>query len=153
MSSRVVNECIALINLVLLYNNMSMRKDTLNFLLSSDYDLTTAKYMFKTGRYVYVVFMCHMTIEKMLKAIVAETTGKTAPKTHNLIYLIKLADLNIPQNIFDFIAKINNASVVTRYPEDFKNLLKNYPKTITKGYLKNTKEVIRWLRQNEKLIQ
>ena len=96
-----------------------MPKDSANYLISSEYDFTTARHMLNTGRHVYVVFMCHIAIEKLLKAIVAEKTDRVPPKTHNLIYLIKLADLAIPQDLFDFIAKINNASVVTRYPEDF----------------------------------
>ena len=34
----------------------------------SDYDLETAQAMFATKRYLYVGFMCHQVIEKMLKA-------------------------------------------------------------------------------------
>ena len=130
-----------------------MRKDTENFLFSSEYDLTTAQHMLKTGRYIYVVFMCHIAIEKLLKAIVAEITNKTPPKTHNLLYLVKLANLFIPQELFDFIAKINNSSVVTRYPEDFKMLITSYPEEIAREYLEKTEKVLKWLRQNEKLKQ
>lgn len=128
-----------------------MRKDSENFLSSSEYDFTTARYMLESGRYVYVIFMCHLAIEKTLKAIVAETINKVPPRTHNLLYLLKLVNLNIPQDLFDFIAKINNASVVTRYPEDFKKLLENYPEDIVRIYFKNTEKVLQWLRQNEKL--
>ena len=60
-----------------------------------------------------------MSIEKALKAVVAETTDRVPPKTHNLLYLTKLSGIKFPQDIFDFVAKINNACVVTRYPEDF----------------------------------
>ncbi|MGQ9570598.1 MAG: HEPN domain-containing protein [Thermodesulfovibrionales bacterium] len=130
-----------------------MRKDTENFIFSSDYDFSTAIYMLETGRYLYVIFMCHMAIEKVLKAIVAEVTDKVPPRTHNLIYLIKLAKINVPQDMFDFIAKINNASVVTRYPEDFKRLIEDYPEDIAKEYLNNTEKVLQWLKQNEKLKQ
>ena len=35
----------------------------------SDYDIETADAMLATGRYLYVGFMCHQTIEKILKAI------------------------------------------------------------------------------------
>ncbi|NOZ68066.1 MAG: HEPN domain-containing protein [Deferribacteres bacterium] len=128
-----------------------MRKDTKSFMLSSEYDLTTASHMYKTGRYVYVVFMCHMAIEKMLKAIAAEVTGKAPPRTHNLLYLIKLADIKIPQDLFDFVAKINNASVVTRYPEDFNKLIESYPEKVVEEYLKDAERVLKWLKQNEKL--
>ena len=33
----------------------------------SDYDVETADAMLATGRYLYVGFMCHQTIEKILK--------------------------------------------------------------------------------------
>ncbi len=34
----------------------------------SDYDFETAKAMLETKRYLYVGFMCHQVIEKILKA-------------------------------------------------------------------------------------
>ena len=34
----------------------------------SDYDYDTALAMQQSGRYLYVGFMCHQTIEKILKA-------------------------------------------------------------------------------------
>lgn len=34
---------------------------------SADYDLETAKAMLDTGRLLYVGFMCHQTVEKVLK--------------------------------------------------------------------------------------
>ena len=46
-------------------------KEDLNFqewLKQADYDFETAKAMFDTGRYIYSIFMCHLTIEKVLKA-------------------------------------------------------------------------------------
>jgi HEPN domain-containing protein len=30
-----------------------------NWIKSSNYDIKTAEHMFATGRYVYVLFMCH----------------------------------------------------------------------------------------------
>jgi HEPN domain-containing protein len=96
-----------------------MNKFSESFKKSAEYDLKTAESMFEAGRYIYVVFMCHLAIEKMLKAIVAQVTKQIPPKTHNLLYLIKLFDLKLPQELFDFISKINNVSIVTRYPEDF----------------------------------
>lgn len=130
---------------------MDMRKDTRNFKSSSEYDLQTAESMLNSGRYIYVIFMCHLSIEKMLKAIVAEVTEKIPPKTHNLISLIKLGEVNLSQELFDFVTKINNVSIVTRYPEDFQKLLSVYPKDVAEKYFAQTKEVIRCLKENEKL--
>jgi len=126
-----------------------MRKETINFKDSAIYDLHTAEFMFTAGRYIYVIFMCHLSIEKMLKAITAEVMQKMPPKTHNLIYLIKISGIQPPPELLDFIAKINNVSIVTRYPEDLKKLLEAYPKKVTKDYLNKTREVIKWLKKHE----
>lgn len=128
-----------------------MRKDSHSFMVSAEYDLQTAESLFKSGRYIYVVFMCHLAIEKMLKSIAAETIKDVPPKTHSLIFLIKLAEIQLPPVLFDFVTKINNASIVTRYPEDFPTLLKVYPKNVTMEYLRTTREVIQCLKKDRRL--
>lgn len=127
-----------------------MKEETKNWLDMVDYDLITAKQMFKTGRYVYVIFMCHMAIEKTLKAIVCEETDKVPPKTHDLIYLTSLRNIKLPSNLLDFIGMINNAGIVIRYPEDLSKLVSSYPADVTKKYLEKTQEVIKCIKQNLK---
>ncbi len=128
-----------------------MRKDAQNFVNSAEYDLGTAEHMLKTGRYIYVVFMCHLALEKMIKAVAVETTKTPAPKTHNLLYLTKLAEISFPDSHLEFVSKINNASIITRYPEDFTKLVEAYPVDVVSSYFKQTKDVIAWLKQNVKL--
>jgi HEPN domain-containing protein len=95
--------------------------------------------------------MCHLSIEKMLKAIVAEATKKIPPKTHSLIFLVKLAEIQLPLDLFDFVTKINNASIVTRYPEDFSKLTEAYPKNIARDYLAQTRRAIQCLKEDKRL--
>lgn len=128
-----------------------MRKDTKNWLALADYDLETARHMLATGRYLYVVFLCHLALEKMLKAHVAEITQEVPIKTHDLIYLVKKCELEVPENHLDFIGKINTASIPTRYPEDLQRSLKEYPKSIAKDYLDQTMELVKWLKQHQNL--
>ena len=126
-----------------------MRKDTNNFIKSAEYDLNTAEFMLKSRRYIYVIFMCHLSLEKMLKAISTEITQKISPKSHNLIYLLKLGNIQLPPELFNFIAKINNASIVTRYPEDFSKILEAYPKSVAEEYLSKTKEIHECLKKHK----
>lgn len=128
-----------------------MKKETKNWLDMVDYDLMTARQMLDTDRHVYVIFMCHMAIEKILKAIVCEETNKVPPRTHDLIYLTGLGKVKLNSNLLDFIGIINNAGIVTRYPEDLAKLVSSYPKEITKEYLEKTQEVIKCIKQNPKL--
>lgn len=117
-----------------------MIKETKNWMDSSDYDYKTAEHMFQTGRYIYVIYMCHIAIEKILKALIHETSGKLPPKTHDLIYLTKLAEVQLSEDLLKFIGKINNASIATRYPEDLSRLISSYPKSVAKEYLGETKK-------------
>ncbi len=92
--------------------------------------------MLKSGRYVYVVFMCHLSVEKLLKGLVAETQEELPPKTHNLRYLVKLSKIKIPEEHATILDVLNTASIPTRYPEDMEKLLKKFPKEVVKNYFK-----------------
>jgi len=54
----------------------------------ANYDLETAEAMLKSKRYLYVGFMCHQAIEKMLKAIYSYKIQEMPPRIHNLARLV-----------------------------------------------------------------
>ena len=128
-----------------------MLKATENWLAQVDYDLATAEHTLHVGRYIYVIFMSHLALEKMLKALVTEETRTLPPRTHNLIDLAQRSKLGLSQTQRDFIGKINNASIVTRYPDDLLEMVVQYPETVAREYLEQTKELIAWLRQDPRL--
>ncbi|MBI4377822.1 MAG: HEPN domain-containing protein [Nitrospinae bacterium] len=77
-----------------------MKKETENWLQMVEYDIKTAECMLETGRYVYVVFMCHLAIEKMLKAIVSEAKRRQEIKGIVKRYAGELKNLGIiPEKI------------------------------------------------------
>jgi HEPN domain-containing protein len=49
----------------------------------SDYDLETAVDMFKSGRNVYCIFMCHLSLEKALKGLFVKTKREFPSKTYS----------------------------------------------------------------------
>lgn len=130
-----------------------MRKDTENWIALATYDLDTAQHMLNTGRYLYVIFLCHLALEKILKAHVTEVTNSIPAKTHDLIYLIKKSQIILPDEYLDFVGKLNNASIPTRYPEDLNRALKDYPEPIAAQYFKQTTEVFKWLKMHPNLKQ
>ena len=75
----------------------------------AQYDLDTADSMLKTGRYLYVGFMCNQSIEKLLKGIYSDKFNSVPPRIHNLAKLLKLVDLDkeIPIDLLDFLNALN----------------------------------------------
>jgi HEPN domain-containing protein len=130
-----------------------MRTDSQNWIALAQYDLETARHMLATSRFLYVIFLCHITLEKILKAHVTEVTQSLPVKTHDLLYLVKKIRLELPQNFLEFIGKINNASIPTRYPEDLSRAIKEYPEYVARDYLHQTEEVFEWLRRHPNLNQ
>lgn len=59
----------------------------------SDYDYDTADAMFRTGRWLYVGFMCHQCIEKIFKAYWSKKKSEPTPYSHNLINLAQSCGL------------------------------------------------------------
>ena len=98
-----------------------------------------------------MIFLCHLALEKILKAHVAEVTQSLPIKTHDLIYLVKKSELDIPQQHLDFIGKINTASIPTRYPDDLQRSLRDYPEPVARDYLAQTTELVQWLKQHPNL--
>lgn len=64
-----------------------MEKQTQEWFRQSDYDMDTAEYMYQGGRYIYTVFMCHLSIEKALKVFISKSTGYTRQKLIALLIL------------------------------------------------------------------
>jgi HEPN domain-containing protein len=116
-----------------------MKKEAANWLESAQYDLGTAENMLEAGRYIYAVFMCHLSLEKALKAIVQEVSDRVPPKTHDLEYLLTLAGLKPDKEAEQFAAELSNLSVLTRYPIDFRRTKRDFSEERAKAILEGTK--------------
>ncbi len=113
----------------------------------ADYDMDTAEFMFSGERYFYCVFMCHLSIEKALKGIYIQKFKDAPPKTHNLLYLLEFIDLDLPEDMYDFVFTLNRVSVLTRYPDNLQKMLEDYNREKTKEILDKSKELLRWLKK------
>jgi len=123
-----------------------MAKSLQEWLRQADYDINTAEYMFNGGRYFYTIFMCHLSMEKALKGLYLERLKEIPPKTHNLIYLLNKMGIKPEEPIGKFLVKLNEASVVTRYPEELSTLQKDFTQPVTNDILSKSKEVLQWIK-------
>ena len=113
----------------------------------SDYDLETAVDMLKSGRNVYCIFMCHLSLEKALKGLLIKKTGEYPSKIHSLIYFVEKLELNLEEHDYEFVFMLNKVSVPTRYPDDLRKLFATYTKEKTELILNQTKKFQLWIKQ------
>lgn len=119
-----------------------------------NYDWDTAQAMNKTGRYLYVVFMCQQAVEKTLKALLA-FQGKEIKPIHNLSKLAELAGIlhEFDKEAHVFVDKLSNYYLNARYKETIDTLSRAIGKIEAKEYLAKTEKVIIWLTQKMKPLE
>lgn len=120
-----------------------------------NYDIETAEAMYKTGRYLYVVFMAQQAIEKAVKAII-EAEGKIVPFEHNLRRLLNIA---LTENLKDFsdvwwtkIDFLSQYYLNARYKEDILELQEKITSEAAEEFLYFAKEVTEWCTLKIRLI-
>ena len=113
----------------------------------SDYDLETAQYMLETGRNIYCIFMCHLSLEKALKGLFIKRLNLFPPKMHDLIYFVEKLELSPEKTYMDFLIWLTTMGIITRYPEDIRKMIKQFPREQTDNIYKQTKTIQQWIKQ------
>jgi len=109
------------------------------------YDLDTARAMFDSGRYLYVLFCCQQAVEKAFKAIIVRRTDDFPPRLHNLLRLAEIAGIKMEPDRGDFLGELSGYYIQTRYPEEIESLAQTLDREIAQDALDKTEEVIEWL--------
>ena len=113
----------------------------------SDYDMKTAEAMLQSKRYLYVGFMAHQAIEKILKAYFVNVTDETAPFSHSLSFLAKQSDIykSFSEEQKDFIDLLEPMNIEARYPTHKKQLMESLTGKRCTEILNNAQELLKWI--------
>ena len=117
----------------------------------AEYDLGTAQAMLDTKRYLYVGFMCHQTIEKGFKAVIANK-DTFPPKIHNLGTLADKAGLTeyMTEEQIKFIVSINPLNIESRYPKYQDKINSMLTPEVCREIIKRTGEMFQWIKTHLK---
>ncbi len=123
-----------------------MKPHTSDWMDLSAYDLEVAKDLLKSGRFIYAVFMCHLSTEKMLKAAVVEFADEDPPpRIHTLKRLAEIARLAPTDEQLEFLVELTLQQQRTRYPSDIAEMGKVYTEAYAQRILQQTEGFQQWL--------
>ena len=120
-------------------------EEQLNFeewFFQSDYELETAEHMLKTGRNVYCIFMCHLSLEKALKGLFIKRLNQIPPKLHDLMYFVENLELETEDTNREFLTSLTTIGAIALYPEDMKSMISQFPCEKANSIYLQTKEFI-----------
>ena len=128
--------------------DLGLKKDIQYWIDISKYDLDTAQSLLEAKRYLYVLFMCQQSLEKMFKAIVTLKTKEFPPRIHNLVRLAELTGFDNKDIDMEFLDKLSFYYIETRYPEEHIKLHKQVSKKLAGEYYRITKRIYKWLEKH-----
>lgn len=114
----------------------------------SEYDIETAQAMLETRRYLYVGFMCHQVIEKILKAYWSSVLEEPPLKIHTLSRLAAKTELDkdLDEKQLDLIDTLEPLNIEARYPSYKERLMQSLTPEFCRELIENTKELHAWIK-------
>lgn len=116
---------------------------------SSDRDYESMKKNYETKQFTWALFIGHLTLEKLLKAIYAKLNEESPypPKIHNLNILAERCNIELDERKAKILMTCNSFNISARY-EDYKNeFYERCTEEYTSEQIKNIEEVRTWLKE------
>ena len=107
-------------------------------------DFDTAVILITNKKFVHGLFFCHLSIEKILKALLVKETGNLPPKSHNLQHIQEMANVQVSDEEKVLMSVLMKYQLEGRYP-DYKPETPSL-ETIN-NYLNRTKSLLECLKQ------
>jgi HEPN domain-containing protein len=112
---------------------------------SSEIDYRAMQNLFDSKDFIWSLFMGHLVIEKLLKALAVKKKSETVPKIHDLNKLAKIAGIILDDNKKDILDIVTSFNIEARYP-DYKNeFYKKCDIEFTYKHIEKIKEIRQWL--------
>ncbi|MCF0061656.1 HEPN domain-containing protein [Dyadobacter chenwenxiniae] len=102
-------------------DTLDIEKIYKHWIQMSDKDFETMRHLFQSKDFHWALFVGHIVIEKLLKALVVKKLSNHAPFTHDLTRLAKLTELNFSREHLDWMDTITTFNMNTRY-DSYKQL-------------------------------
>lgn len=114
---------------------------------SSDNDFNTMHNLYKSKDYHWCLFLGHLVIEKLLKALYVKKTKQIVqpPKTPDLLQLAEKAGIETNNRQKDLLDLITTFNISVRYPDYKNSFYIKCTKEYTNARIKEIKELREWL--------
>ena len=114
---------------------------------TSNDDFKTMNELFTSRSYSWALFVGHISVEKLLKALYVKLHGKHAPTIHNLYRLAELCEIDLTDEFSDWLDTITSFNINARY-DDYKREFYNLcTRGYTESWIVRIKELRKWIEQ------
>lgn len=112
---------------------------------ASEIDFRAMDNLYTSGDYVWSLFLGHLVIEKLLKAIAVKNDVESIPKIHDLNKLASGSGLIVEEAVKDLFDVITSFNIEARYPDYKKEFYKKCDREYAAFNVSKIKEIRSWL--------
>jgi HEPN domain-containing protein len=114
---------------------------------SANHDWDTVQSLFGAAKYDWCLFIGHLVLEKILKALyVQANNNQLPPKTHNLVKLARLSKLDLSMEQEILLDEVNDFNLEVRYPQYKSEFYKKCTRKFSTEYYQKINEMMIWLK-------
>ena len=128
-------------------NNLDIEKIKNHWFVTSNNDFKTMNDLFKSKSYNWALFIGHISVEKLLKALYVKNLRKHAPTIHNLYRLAELCKIELTDEYADWLDTITSFNINARYDDYKKEFYNLCTLEYTQLWIERIKELRRWIKQ------
>lgn len=114
---------------------------------TSNDDFETMNQLFKSKSYNWALFVGHISVEKLLKALYVKLYGKHAPAIHNLYRLAELCHIDLTDEISDSLDTITSFNINARYDDYKREFFTLCTREYTELWVDQIRELRKWIKQ------
>lgn len=119
---------------------------------SAEHDLESAESLYLSGKYDWSLFIGHLVLEKVLKALyVRDNQNQLPPKIHNLVKLAENTNIVLTAEQKYFLDEVNDFNLEVRYPEYMRKFYEKCTKDFAESYFIRIKEMFQWIKSHLEL--
>ncbi len=114
---------------------------------TSDEDFQTMLGLYETKSYGWALFLGHISIEKLLKAVYVKKHKTHSPFLHNLYRLAELIGIEILDEQSDWLDKITSFNINARYDDYKREFYSLCTEEFTREWIEKIKILRSWIKQ------
>lgn len=113
---------------------------------TSDKDYKTVENLFNSEEFHWGLFIGHLVLEKLLKALYVQNVDANPPRIHDLARLAEKCNIPIDDQLLDKLEFVTRFNLNVRYPDYQQEFHKMCTKEFSLDALNTITEVRKWLK-------
>lgn len=128
-------------------NDIDVERIKYHWIETSNDDFRTMNKLFKSKTYNWALFIGHISVEKLIKALYVRLHRNHAPPIHNLYRLAELCEMELTDEYSDWLDTITSFNINARYDDYKKEFYNICTREYTELWIDRIKELREWIKK------